>query len=187
MNCIIVHGSNDCKEEAKELPLENERHWMPWIKKELEKRRIKVSNELYPKDWLPDYKEWKNVFEKNKINEETVLIGHSSGGGFLVRWLSETQKKVKKLILVAPAIFHSGWGKSLEGLLKFDINPNIKNNVREIILFVSLDDEKNILKSVEIFSKALDIKPIIFDNYGHFTESEMRTKEFPELLAKILS
>src|SRR3989339_754488 len=161
MNCIIVHGSNDCKEEAKELPLENERHWMPWIKKELEKRRIKVSNELYPKDWLPDYKEWKKNFL--------------------------TQKKVKKLILVAPAIFHSGWGKSLEGLLKFDINPNIKNNVREIILFVSLDDEKNILKSVEIFSKALDIKPIIFDNYGHFTESEMRTKEFPELLAKILS
>ncbi len=48
MNVIIVHGSNSSKKESKEGKPENERHWKPWLKKELEKRGIPVSNEFYP-------------------------------------------------------------------------------------------------------------------------------------------
>lgn len=99
MNCIIVHGSNSSEKHANEGLPRNERHWKPWIKKELEKRGFDVSNELYPKDWLPDYEEWKKVFERNKIDENTILIGHSAGTAFILRWLSENKRKVDKLIL----------------------------------------------------------------------------------------
>ena len=86
MNCIIIHGSNSTEAGSKKGLPENERHWKPWLKEELKKRGIKVSNKLYPEDWEPNYKKWKEIFEKNEIDENTILIGHSAGGGFLVRW-----------------------------------------------------------------------------------------------------
>ena len=125
------------------------------------------------------------VFEKNKIDENSVLIGHSSGGGFLVRWLGETKKKIKKLILVAPAIIHSGTYEPLMDLLDFRINKDIKDNVEEIIIFASKDDMKGILEFVKIYSEALDVKPKWFEDKGHFTLGDMKTKEFPELLNEI--
>lgn len=182
MNVILVHGSNSSEKEAKKGKAENERHWKPWLKAQLESHGIKVSNELYPKDWNPDYLEWKKLFEKNIINKESILIGHSAGGGFLVRWLGETKRKIKKLILVAPAIIASSEWISLNNFLNFDINPNMKDFVDEGIIFVSDDDSKGIKKSVNIFAKALEVKPIELKNKGHFTD----IAEFPELLAQIL-
>ena len=38
----------------------------------LEKKGIVVSNKIYPKDWNPDYNQWKNTFEKNKIDENII-------------------------------------------------------------------------------------------------------------------
>lgn len=182
MNVILVHGSNNSEEEAKKNKPENERHWKPWLKNQLESKNIEVSNELYPKDWNPDYSEWKKIFEKNTINKESILLGHSAGGGFLVRWLSETKRKIKKLILVAPAILPSKEWIFLNDFLNFEMNPLIKNYVKEIIIFVSDDDSKGIKESVKILSKAFNVKPNELKNYGHFTE----IIKFPELLAQIL-
>ena len=115
-NCIIVHGSNLTEKSSRESLSENERHWKPWLKRELETRGIQVSNNLYPQDWLPDYDKWKNVSEKNKINRNTILVGHSAGTAFILRWLSESKKKVDKVILIAPSIIKAG--KYEEGLSK---------------------------------------------------------------------
>ena len=101
-NCIIVHGSNSSEKRATEGKPENLRHWKPWLKNNLEKNGIPTSNELYPRDWIPDYGEWKKVFEKNAISEKTTLIGHSAGTAFLLRWLTENKKKVDRLTMVAP-------------------------------------------------------------------------------------
>jgi hypothetical protein len=50
MNVIIVHGSNSSEEESKEGKPENERHWKPWLKRNLQSKGIIVSNQLYPRD-----------------------------------------------------------------------------------------------------------------------------------------
>jgi predicted alpha/beta hydrolase family esterase len=187
-NVIIVHG---CNEKDKEniikynLPSQNLRHWIPWLKRELEKRGFEVFNPLMPKNWEPSYEEWKKEFERISLNEETIFVGHSSGGGFLVRWLGETKRKVKKLILVAPAIVHDRWIHP-EKLLKFDINKNIKDNVGDIVIFVSEDDSRGIREAVNIFSNKLNVKPIWLKNKGHFIFTEMGTEEFPELLEEVL-
>jgi len=154
--------------------------------KMLEQKMNCIITPLMPEPWTPNYKRWKDIIDKLDINQESVLIGHSCGGGFLVRYLGDTKKKVKKLILVAPAIIHSGEYKPLNNLLKFEINPEVKNLVKEIIIFVSNDDNKGILKSVDIFSKNLGGKVINLKGYGHYTMGDMGTTEFPELIKEII-
>lgn len=190
MNVIIIHGSNaKDKENIKKynLPPQNKRDWISWIRSELEKKNIKISTPLMPENWSPDYEKWKKEFEKLYVDENTILIGHSSGGAFLARWLGETNTKVKKLILVAPAITNKrkeAW--ELDEFHIFKINKNIKNNVTKIIILYSDNDHKSILESCKIYSKELNVKPIILKNKGHFTEKSMGTNKFPELLEKIL-
>ncbi|MEX0652068.1 MAG: alpha/beta fold hydrolase [Candidatus Paceibacterota bacterium] len=57
-----------------------------------------------PEPYLPNYEKWIEVFEQFKVDEETDLVGHSCGAGFLLRWLSENKINVGKLVLVAPWI-----------------------------------------------------------------------------------
>jgi hypothetical protein len=186
MNVIIVHGSNSSEKDAREGKPENKRHWMPWLKKNLEKEDIEVSNKLYPKDWIPDYNNWKKEFEKNKIDENSILVGHSAGCAFLLRWLGEKKKKVSKLILIAPAVIPSEKWTFINDLLDFEINRDIRYFVNKITVFVSNNDSKEILKSVEFISELFNISPTKLLNKGHFTFEDMGTKEFPELLCKIL-
>tara|TARA_Y100000034_G_scaffold22119_1_gene25492 strand:+ start:627 stop:998 length:372 start_codon:yes stop_codon:yes gene_type:complete len=103
MNCIIVHGCPPSKERALNPEISTfNRHWLPWVKKELDKRGIKTEIPLMPDPWKPNYKSYKKVFEKYEVNENTILIGHSCGCAFLVRWLGETKQKIHQLILVVP-------------------------------------------------------------------------------------
>jgi predicted alpha/beta hydrolase family esterase len=186
MNVIIVHGSNSSEEDSKEGKPENKRHWMPWLKKNLENEDIDVSNKLYPEDWNPNYSDWKRVFEKNKIDEKTILVGHSAGCGFLLRWLGEKRKKVNKLILVAPAVIPSERWMFINNLLNFEIKREVVDFVNKITIFVSNNDSKEILKSVEVLSNLFNIPPVKLLNKGHFTSEDMGTDKFPELLCKIL-
>ena len=95
---IIVHGCYAKSEEGSA----NNRHWIPWVKKELMGRGVNVETPNMPSPWAPVYEDFKKEFEKYPVSEDTILIGHSCGCAFLVRWLGESKKKVAKLILVAP-------------------------------------------------------------------------------------
>ena len=95
-NCIILHG---CTDDEKDNPTG---HWISWVKKELENKNIQTIVPLMPEPWNADYYKWKKEFDKLNVNEETILIGHSCGAAFLIRWLGDTKRKIKKLILVAP-------------------------------------------------------------------------------------
>jgi len=187
MNCIIVHGSNLSEKEAKEGLPENERHWKPWLKKELEKRGIKVSNELYPKDWMPNYNDWKKIFERNNINEETVLIGHSAGSAFVLRWLSENKIKVNKVILIAPYITKGGKYSYLNKFNDFEFDSSLKRYFDRFVIFYAEDDDEDIIKNAKQIHKKLGGKLINFKGKGHFIFEHMGTKEFPELLKEIIS
>lgn len=101
MNCIIIHGCPS-KPETGAVKRTYDKHWIPYIKKELTRAGIKTDTPLMPEPWKPDYEKFKKEFEKYKVDENTILVGHSCGCAFLVRWLGETKKKIYKLILVAP-------------------------------------------------------------------------------------
>lgn len=181
-NCIIVHGSADDENDK-----EYNKHWMPWIKEKLEKAGIKVFAPNMPEPWGSDYSSWRKEFEKisDNINENSILVGHSRGTAFLVRWLGETGRKAQKLILVAPwKIPDKEYKKSF---YDFKINKAVKTQVKGIVIFTSNDEEKDGKTSVKIYYDALGGRIIELKNHGHFTKEDMGTEEFPELLKEVLN
>jgi len=182
INCIIVHGSNSTEKESKKGAPENLRHWKPWIKENLEKLGINTSNSLYPNDWLPDYESWKKVFEKNKITSNTILIGHSAGTAFILRWLTENKIKVNKVILIAPSIIKYGKYNYLSNLKNFSYDSTLKKYFKELIIFYADNDDEDIIKSAKEVHNKLGGKLILLKGKGHFTLDDMGTEKFPELL-----
>lgn len=95
-NCIIVHGCPSYEENDPQKRT-YDKHWIPWIKKELFSKGIETETPLMPAPWKPDYKAFKSEFDKQEVTENTILVGHSCGCAFLVRWLGETKRKIRKL------------------------------------------------------------------------------------------
>ena len=66
---------------------------------------------------------------------------------------------------------------------RFDMSETIAGQTNGIRIFVSSDDEIDVLESVEKMKLGIrNLEIQTFTNRGHFTEGDMGTKEFPELL-----
>lgn len=102
-NAILIHGWPG-KEEYFDpnIPSPSNSHWFPWVQHQLLLKKIEAQTPEMPKAYEPNYEAWKEMFERFEINENSILIGHSCGGGFLTRWLSENDVRVGKVALVAP-------------------------------------------------------------------------------------
>ncbi len=186
-NCIIIHGCPPKTEERMNPKTRTyDKHWIPWTKKQLEKRGIKTETPLMPMPWEPDYEKFKTEFEKQSIDEDTILIGHSCGCAFLVRWLGEIKRKVFKLILVAPSKIMDGSDDPVKTLYIYDIDQTIKDRINEIIMFTSNNEKDKGKESLKIFYEALGGKIINLENYGHYVVEDMGTEEFPELIEEII-
>lgn len=186
-NAIIVHGMPD-KEEyySPEFPSASNFHWIPWLQKQLMIQDIKADTPEMPHAYAPVYEVWKREFERFDVTPETVLVGHSCGGGFLVRWLSEhTEVKVGKVVLVAPwldpeAELHNGF-------FDFEIDAALVSRTKEFVIFNSTNDETSVQTSVaKIRAVILNHTYIEFQNYGHFCLGDLGTEKFPELLEEIV-
>lgn len=188
INCIIIHGCPSDEERALNPQTRTyDKHWIPWTKKELATKGIKMETPLMPEPWAPDYEKFKKEFEKHEITEDTILIGHSCGCAFLVRWLGETKQKIKKLIMVAPWKIPNEGDKLREAFYIYPIDETIKERVGEIAIFTADDEKEDGKKSLQIFHEALDGKIIELKGNGHYTMGDMKTEEFPELLEEILN
>ena len=101
--CIIIHGCPSDVKKAMNLETRTyDKHWIPWLKQNPIASGIKTETPLMPDPWEPNYQKFKAEFEKYSVVENTILVGHSCGCAFLVKWLGETKRKISKLILVAP-------------------------------------------------------------------------------------
>lgn len=183
---ILIHGRPDKEEYFDEaMPKPYEAHWFPWLKSELEARGVETFIPVLPRPYEPDYEEWKKVFETYTLTPETILVGHSRGGGFLLRYLSENKISVARLIMVAPSILPNPG--VVTGFSEYEIDKSIGERIPKIVLMYSQDDEEGILKSVEKIKQNLPkITYLEFSDKGHFTEEDLGTKAFPELLEEIL-
>lgn len=163
-------------------------NWMGWTRKQLEKKGYSVTCPIIADAWKAPYEEWKEQLDKQAIDEDTTLVGLSAGGYVLLRWLSETGKKVKKVILVAPSskrILDDPDRERLpheEEFYSYEIMPSLKSQIQErVVIFVS-NDYETILKSVELFEEVLDAKVVRLEGLGHFS---FLIPRLPELLDEI--
>lgn len=183
-NCILIHGcpgtpNNDPKTRT------YDKHWMPWIQEQLVKEGITTHAPLMPNPWQADYATWKREFEKLSVNENSVLIGHSCGSAFLVRWLGESKQKVAALILVAPWKIpdpENANYRAKKDFYAFPIDPGIKNRVPRIVMFTSENEEQEGKESLKMYREVFDGEIISLPNHGHYTMGDMGTTSFPELL-----
>ncbi len=186
-NAIIIHGKPS-KEVyySDQFPSSSNFAWIPWIQKQLIIKDIKADTPEMPHSYKPDYKIWSTEFERFNINKETILIGHSAGAGFIVRWLSENTKiEVSKIILVAPSI--DPYKTSETGFCDFTISPDLIKRTGQFTIFTSDNDSEQINKSVSILNENIqNIDIIIIKGMGHFIPSDMGTDKFPELLEQVL-
>jgi predicted alpha/beta hydrolase family esterase len=187
---IILHGMPSKEgyyNEARDS--QSNSHWLPWIQKHLLLNDILAQTPELPLPYEPDYDSWKNIFEQFTLNEETVLVGHSCGAGFLIRWLSENNVKVGKVALVAPYLGDPVEGKRVkEGFFDFSIDGDLVSKTDGIKIFYSKDDEEWIGRAVDQMNdtvKGLEIET--FEDRGHFTLGDMETREFVELKDFLLS
>ena len=164
MRAIIIHGWGGS-------PLIN---WMPWLAKELRAKGVNVVAPQMPNTEAPEIQHWVDELSKifGESNESTVLIGHSIGCQTIMRYLANTENKVKGTLFVA------GWFTLSESIndpeekeiarpwveTPIDIE-KFKQNAGQVISIFSDDDpyvvEEN-WKKFEGFGKI-----IVLDKKGH--------------------
>ncbi|MEK6827037.1 MAG: alpha/beta hydrolase, partial [Nanoarchaeota archaeon] len=155
-------------------------------KNQLIAKGINTEAPLMPSPWVPDYEAFKKEFEKYSVSENTILIGHSCGCAFLVHYLGDSKKKIKKLILVAPWKIPKEGNSIKEKFYTFPINETIKSRIGEIVMFTADNEREDGKKSLEIYKESLGGKIIELKGKGHYTFKDMGTEEFPELLQEII-
>ena len=186
-NCIIIHGCPSNVEKAMSPETRTyDKHWIPWTKQKLTALGIPTETPLMPEPWEPSYERFKTEFAKHHVDENTILIGHSCGTTFLLRWLGESKQKVAKLILVAPWAIADKDDEARKQFYEHPIDPTIKDRVGEIVMFTADDEDPDGKESLKIIHDVIGGKIIELPVRGHYTMGDMGTTEFPELLEELV-
>ncbi len=162
------------------------KHWMPWLQRELIARGVPTERPMMPNPWTPNYEAYVEEFEKYPIGEGTTLVGHSCGAAFLVRWLGDTKRHIDTLILVAPWKIPDENDEIKKAFYLYPIHETIRSRVKRVVIFTADDEEEDGKRSAKIFHDAFGGELIELKNHGHYCLDDMGTEEFPELLEKIL-
>lgn len=132
------------------------------------------------------YAEWKIVFDKfvPLLDDNVIFVGHSLGGIFLAKYLSEEQypKSIKATLLVA-APYNA---LDENPYVDFNILTNLSGLEKQggkVFLYHSKDDEVVPFSSFERYQRELSTATTrVFADRQHFNQSE-----FPEIVADIRS
>ncbi len=142
---VILHGKPS-KEEYLDpkSPSPSNAHWLPWLQRQLLLSGILAQTPELPEPYEPDYGKWSDVFQQFPIDADTILVGHSCGGGFLVRWLSEHRIQVGRVALVAPWI-DPNCNRAPAMFDGLQIDTDLVARTRGVALFMSFNDGEEML------------------------------------------
>jgi len=191
---LVIHGGDtfDTYEEYLvflndyEIDLEKSKikRWKETLAEKLGEDFEVISPKM-PNSMNAKYKEWKIMFEKYFpiLNDNLIIVGHSLGGTFLVKYLSENDfpKEILATFLVSPCYDDIGTDYSLCDFALSQSLEKLKEQGGKIFLIHSKDDKIVPFKDFEKYKKDLpEAETMIFEDRGHFDQSE-----FPEIVEKI--
>jgi len=157
-------------------------NWFPWLKNELEKKGHEVFCPDLPDTEFPDQDKWLKKAMEFKYDENTILVGHSSGSVLILHLLMRF--KVKAAYLVSAFLTTLGID-DIKALFKTEFDyEKIKSNAEKIVIMNSDDDPYIPLENVQDLQKKLDSSMIIFEKMEHLSAGTDNFK-FPELLSLI--
>jgi len=128
------------------------------------------------------YAEWKIWFEKlfPFLGKEVVLAGHSLGGIFLVKYLSENKfpKKILATFIIAAPFDDKDPKHSLADFKPKKDLSGLQNQSKELLFYHSQDDDVVSFSAFKKYKKTLPTAHFKeFKNKGHFNQSS-----FPEIV-----
>ncbi len=191
---IVIHGGDtfetyeDYISSLKGFKIDLEslksKDWKSSLEKGLGKD-FEVIAPRMPNSLNAKYLEWKIWFEKliPFFNREIILVGHSLGGIFIAKYLSENKfpKEIKATFLVAAPFDDTDSDYTLadftlpKSLNKFEGQGGL------VKLYHSKDDDVVPFADLTKYTKALpSAKALIFEDRGHFKQ-----EKFPELVKDI--
>lgn len=187
-NAIILHGAPE-KEHYYDpkKPSESNAHWLPWLQKELLIRDIAAVTPEIPLSFEPKWDLWCTEVERFDIAADTILVGHSAGGGFWLKYLSlHPELRVGKVVLVGPWLDPD---QTLEeNFFAGDFDPQLAARTGGLVVFESDDDSDTVKQSINrIKNEIHGITYRQFRGYGHFTYENLQGVSFPELLDEVLA
>ncbi len=191
---LIIHGGtvfdsyDDYLSYLRQYKIESlaDLHFKDW-KSQLEEslaNEFEVIRPVMPCKRNAKYLEWVIWLEKffPFLSNDIILIGHSLGGTFWLKYLAENDfpVKISQLHLVAAAITDTNEPLG-DFALPEDLG-NVAQQVRNIFLYYSKDDPVVPFSDLEIIAEKLpQAEQVIFDDKGHF-----RMSDFAELKNNII-
>ena len=172
---ILIHGNGNT------WPKKN---WFPYVEKRLKQAGIKVIFKHFPDPIKARAKFWLPFITKLGADENTILVGHSSGAVATMRYAEK--HKILGSILVG--VCHTDLGEPSETISRYYDKPwhwdKIKKNQKWIVQFSSTDDPHIPIREPRFIHKMLNTEYYESKTEGHFSSSDGKTK-FPEIVAII--
>lgn len=176
---FIFHGTGGHAEE----------NWFPWLRAQLIKSGCEVIIPQFPTPENQTLEAWMAVFDKyrDQVDSDTIFVGHSLGGSFLLRALESLDQPIKASFLVGTPIGIQpivNWA----GDAPFTGHPfeweKIRQNCQHFTVYHSDNDPYVGLKNGEELAKNLGVDLTFVKGAGHFNQ-KAGYLEFDDLLAKI--
>ena len=167
---ILIHGNGGCT--AADI-------WLPWVERELAAAGLDVINRTFPDNVKARASYWLPFLEELGADDQTILIGHSSGAVAAMRY-AETHRLLGSVLV---GVCHTDLGDAGEAASGYYDAPwqwdRIRDNQRWIGIYQSADDP--LIPVAEARFVAAQLKCSYFEHRdrGHFIDS----REFPELVA----
>ena len=176
-NYIILHGSFGSPES----------NWFPWLKKELENKKLNVKVPEMPIGiGNQNYKNWEHEFNRLLVDEDTTIIAHSISPIFVCKYLITNKIKVKRLIFVC-GFNNYEINEEYDAVNKpmfIDNYIDVKNYCNNIICYYSDNDPYVSFEKEKEFADNISNKQYVIHNGGHIN-AEFGYTEFKEILESI--
>lgn len=173
---IIIPGNGDSHIETD--------NWYAWVRDEIRGRGYEVLAEDMPDPVAAHANVWLSHIEQVlKADQNTIIIGHSSGGVAALRYL-ETHKLRGTIIVGACYTDLGDEGERESGYYNSPWQwEKIKTNAGWIIQFASTDDPYIPIAEPRLIHEKLDTEYHELTGRGHFmTDQNLLNNTFPEVL-----
>ena len=165
---IIIHGNGGCTAGD---------FWYPRVEQECAALGLTVVNETFPDNVKARAAYWLPHLEELGADEDTILIGHSSGAVAAMRY-AETHQLLGSILV---GVCHTDLGDGFEAASGYYREPwqwqKIRENQPWIGIFNSTDDPCIPVAEARFVAAQLRCKYFEFSDRGHFMDGEL-----PEVL-----
>lgn len=165
---ILIHGNGGCT--AADI-------WLPWLERELTALGVDVINQTFPDNIKARAQYWLPHLDSLGVDENTILIGHSSGAVAAMRY-AESHRLLGSILV---GVCHTDLGDGFEAASGYYREPwhwqRIRDNQQWVAIYNSTDDPHIPIAEARFVAAQLKCSYFEFSDRGHFTDS----RQFPEV------